>query len=53
MLMLPLNTPPRFVQALRLLRTREASSIAPHRVVREVECEGEPPCEALRNSSIC
>jgi hypothetical protein len=53
MLMLPQNTQPRPAQVLRLLRRQEVSSIASHRTVREVECEGEPPFEAVRNSAVC
>ncbi len=53
MFMLPQNMPPRVIRTIRLLREQEAPSIVPQQMVREVECEGEPPFEAVGNSSIC
>ncbi len=44
----------RTVQALiPRLRARDVPSIVPRTIVREVECDGEPPVEAVRNCSIC
>lgn len=55
MITLPQNTKNRATPApAGHLRPQEAPPIAPAaKIVREIECDGEPPLEALRNSDMC